>query len=304
MLSLHALRVFVTAAECGGIRPAAERLNRTPSAVSMSLKQLEEELGAPLFIGDRKNVLTELGELVLEQAREVLIHFDGASAAMHAFAKRLVGHSRIGAVTSVSVALLPEAIRRMCDTFQGFTVQLRQMDSVRSHQAILEGVVDLAFATWLNPPEEVNFQPLFRDRLDVVCCEGHPLESLPRPLKWEDLAPWRFIHNDSYGTIRTPAFLGIATPSPIVAASVTNLIGMVRENVGISVLPRLCRHGTSGLSFIPVDDPTAFRVVGMLSRRNRPQQRATRNFAAFMREVVRERAERLEYEYIEPGASF
>ncbi|MDR0808896.1 MAG: hypothetical protein LBE86_07200, partial [Gemmobacter sp.] len=249
-----------------------------------------------------KNLLTELGEMVLEQAREVLVHFDGAAVTMRAFAKNLIGHTRIGSVTSVSVALLPAAIRRMCETVPGFGAQVRQMDSVRAHQAILDGVVDIAFATWLNPPDEVLFRPLFRDRIDVVCCAGHPLERLPQPLSWGALAPWRFIDNNSFGTIRTPALLEICAAAPISAASVTNLIGMVREDVGISVLPRLCRHGAEGLSFLPVEDPDASRIVGMMTRRNRPQLRATLALAVLVRDVIRERAAALEYEYLEADA--
>src|SRR6056297_1748961 len=60
MIGITALRTFVHVAECGTIRDAAERLFRTPSAVSMTLTQLERDLGAPLFQSDRKNRLTAL----------------------------------------------------------------------------------------------------------------------------------------------------------------------------------------------------------------------------------------------------
>ena len=49
------LRYFVSVAEAGNLASAAKTLQRSPAAVSMMLKQLEEELGAPLFQTDRKN---------------------------------------------------------------------------------------------------------------------------------------------------------------------------------------------------------------------------------------------------------
>jgi DNA-binding transcriptional LysR family regulator len=65
------LRNFVAVAALGNLNDAADRLGRAPSAVSMSLKQLEEHLGAPLFASDRKNRLTALGRFTLaEGSRE------------------------------------------------------------------------------------------------------------------------------------------------------------------------------------------------------------------------------------------
>ena len=58
-MNLRALTIFVAVAESGGLSGAASRLGRTASTISTALKELEQEIGAPLFEGDRKSRLKE-----------------------------------------------------------------------------------------------------------------------------------------------------------------------------------------------------------------------------------------------------
>ena len=82
MISLTGLRSFVAVVETGGVRAAADQIHRTPSAVSMTLKQLELDIGAPLFESERKSTLSNVGRAVLEEARGMLAHYERACAAM------------------------------------------------------------------------------------------------------------------------------------------------------------------------------------------------------------------------------
>ncbi|MFT5446017.1 MAG: DNA-binding transcriptional LysR family regulator [Gammaproteobacteria bacterium] len=67
-IKIEMLRCFVAVAQSGKLVDAAEKLGRTPSAVSMMLKQFEQHLGAPLFESERKNRLTALGAFALTEA--------------------------------------------------------------------------------------------------------------------------------------------------------------------------------------------------------------------------------------------
>lgn len=102
MLKLETLRVFVNVAEVGNIREAAERMGRTPSAVSMSLAQIEDQIGARLFESDRKNKLTALGKFVLETARPQIEGYDRTVGMIHAFANNRIGHLTLASIPSVS----------------------------------------------------------------------------------------------------------------------------------------------------------------------------------------------------------
>src|ERR1700684_1609421 len=72
-LNLDGLRTLVVTQELGGFGRASERLGRTPSAISLQMKRLQEEIGVPLFRKQgRKTLLTEQGEIALRYARRVL----------------------------------------------------------------------------------------------------------------------------------------------------------------------------------------------------------------------------------------
>ena len=72
-LNLDSLRALVVAQDLGGFGRASERLGRTPSAISLQMKRLQEEIGVPLFRKQgRKTLLTEQGEIALRYARRVL----------------------------------------------------------------------------------------------------------------------------------------------------------------------------------------------------------------------------------------
>src|SRR5271166_6395842 len=72
-LDLDTLRTLVTAYDLGGYGRAAERLGRTPSAVSLQMKRLQQDVGSTLFRKDGRNLaLTEIGEIVLRYGRRIL----------------------------------------------------------------------------------------------------------------------------------------------------------------------------------------------------------------------------------------
>jgi hypothetical protein len=99
MLRLEALRAFVEVAEHGNIKDASERLYRTPSALSMTLKQIEDRLGCPLFETDRKSTLTEMGRFLYDQSVVLLRDYDRAMERIAAQSKARSGRLRIASVS-------------------------------------------------------------------------------------------------------------------------------------------------------------------------------------------------------------
>jgi len=141
------LRTFATVAQCGNIKDAAARLARTPSAVSMALKQLEEELGGCLFEADRKTTLTPLGRYVLDTAKEELLRFERAVEKMRAFAGNRVGRLELACVPTVAVHILPAVIRAFVAGRPEVQLEVWDMDSLSVRRAVERGEVDLGIAS-------------------------------------------------------------------------------------------------------------------------------------------------------------
>src|SRR6056297_847974 len=129
MIGITSLRAFVHVADCGNIRDAAARLFRTPSAISMTLQQLEQDLGAPLFETDLKGRLTTLGEEVPGIAAEMLREHDRALEPIDAVATGRQGRLQLASVPSVAAELLPGLLADFLDARPGVTIELVDTDS-------------------------------------------------------------------------------------------------------------------------------------------------------------------------------
>jgi len=299
MIGMPGLRVAVAIADAGGIRAAAERLGRSPSAVSMMLRQMEAELGAALFEGGRRAHPTRLGQQVLNEARDVIAHFDRAAAAIRAFAGTEAGQCDIACVPSVAVAFMPAAILKLRATAPLLAVQVRDMDSRAAVEAVAKGAVDAAFASLSRPTPDLSLMPVLADRLDVVCRADDRLARVKHPLPWRALLGRRFLANGSYGGVVNPEFLATARAAHLQVRNVTSLLAMVRVGVGITVLPRLCRlQGEAGLCFVPVEDPEAVRVLSLITRAGRAQPPGSMRLASAVLEVARARETELSYKLL------
>ncbi|MGI9416603.1 MAG: LysR family transcriptional regulator, partial [Geminicoccaceae bacterium] len=127
-IKIDMLRYFVAVAESGNLADAADKLGRTPSAVSMMLKQFEDHLGAALFESERKSRLTALGTFTLDQATRELDHFERIVAAIEHFSRAKAGFVSIAAVPSVAEAILPSAVHDFLRDHPGVQIDIRDMD--------------------------------------------------------------------------------------------------------------------------------------------------------------------------------
>ena len=110
-LSLDSLRTLVITQDLGGFGRASERLLRTPSAISLQMKRLQEEVGVPLFRKQgRKTLLTEQGEIALQYARRVLELNDEMIDTLRG--SSLAGVVRIGFAQDFMSNVLPLVIAR------------------------------------------------------------------------------------------------------------------------------------------------------------------------------------------------
>lgn len=270
MISVSALRTFVHVAECGTIRDAAVRLFRTPSAVSMTLTQLERDLGAPLFQSDRKNRLTALGDEILPVARGLVRDHDRGIERIGSIATGREGRLHLASVPSVAAELMPGLIADFLNARPGVRIELVDADSRSVHAMVADGTAELGVA---GPPAAgsgLSLTPLFRDPFRLVCRSGDPLAARAGPLRWEDLDGARLIGNDAAEAIEADAYRDLIAGSALTARNVISLLALVRAGAGITLLPRLATISMRpDLLALPLADPTAEREVGVVLREGR-----------------------------------
>jgi DNA-binding transcriptional LysR family regulator len=267
-LKIEMMRGFAAVARHGNLSDAASSLGRTPSAVSMMLKQLETHLGEPLFETDRKNKLTALGEFVLEQAEREIQQFDNTVKAIEGFAKATHGHVRIATVPSVAGTILPQVLSRHIREFDKVDLQVRDMDSGSILHELSRNRIDIGIATLANRSVAMHSQLLLSDAFGVICSEHHPFAQETGPIEWEPLWNERLIANSLSANIQVEASQRLHDRALLSAHNITSIMAMVHANIGVTILPEMAVKAAnfSGLRIRPLADASAKRQIHLLRR--------------------------------------
>ena len=139
-------RAFVTAAEKGTIKEAAEEMGYTSSAISQLIKALEEELDTELLVRSRTGVtLTSGGVTLLPVAREILAQEEKLYQTAADLNGLLTGRLTIAAYPSIATKWLPYLIQRFQDEHPGVIFALREGSWEDMYGWVEERSVDLAF---------------------------------------------------------------------------------------------------------------------------------------------------------------
>ncbi|MGN8247893.1 LysR family transcriptional regulator [Pseudomonas sp. SMV7] len=169
-MSLKALRTLVTIARHGTFARAADLLSLTPSAVSLHIKTLEDELHVTLFDRSRRQVaLTEAGQLAVARAEAILAAYDELADAL-ASGPSLRGRLRLGAIHTVLARRLPKALVWLKAHHPQLHISVASGMSAELARRVEDGELDAAITTEpVSPyPQSLEFTALFEDRFWVI----------------------------------------------------------------------------------------------------------------------------------------
>ena len=267
-IKLEVLRSFVTVAECGNLQEASGILSRTPSAISMSLKQLNEQLGVELFETDRKSNLSPIGRFVLDEGRRALTDFDESMRTIQRYTQGEMGIVRIATVPSVATRLLPAVVRRFRESNQDVRLELRDTDSEMVAMAVRNGSVDCGIASLSAISNDLNCELILEEPFGLVCRPDHPLADTKKPLPWKSLSGVSFISNGLCGQIRDNDFNQINNNTHVQVHNIATLLGFIQQDMGVTLLPLMAVPKNDDYKFIPLADKTAVRQLYFLQQKN------------------------------------
>lgn len=148
-MELRVLRYFLTLCEMGSITAAAKELNMTQPALSRQMQSLEEELGDPLFIRDKKGiVLTDAGSYLSKRAMDILNLADRTIAEFPQKGKSIAGSLHIGAGESPCIQYVVQIIKRLRRKYPGIQIHFANTGSRDVQTNWLEsGMIDFAMSS-------------------------------------------------------------------------------------------------------------------------------------------------------------
>src|SRR5258708_3077872 len=195
------LETFAIVASERSFSRAAERLFRTQPAISIALRKLEEEIGAPLFDRSKKQPeLTAAGEELLSYAQQLLNLRREAKDSIEALVRLHTGKVSIGANESTSLYLLPQMILDYRKQHPDIKIEVVRSPSERLPRDLSERSLDCGIISYRPPNPDLSLFPILHDELILIMSPKHRLAK-SATIKISDLGKEHFIaHN-----VKSPA---------------------------------------------------------------------------------------------------
>ncbi len=148
-MEIRQLKAFLAIADTKTFTAGARRVNVTQAAISMQIRQLEDEVGIPLFIRTpRRVILTEAGERLLDRARRILREHDTAIAEISEIAGAEYGRLRIGSASAMfTTSQLPSILEKLRNRFPNAEVTVSSGTSQTLVDKIMHGDIDISFVS-------------------------------------------------------------------------------------------------------------------------------------------------------------
>jgi LysR family hydrogen peroxide-inducible transcriptional activator len=294
-LTVKQLRYLEALAQHGHFGRAAEACAISQPALSMQIRELEEELGAALFErGPRQVRLTGFGEEFVLRVRGILRSVDELGDLARASQDRLVGRLRIGVIPTIAPYLLPTIIGNLTRVYAGLDIHIRETVTPKLIQELTEGRLDTAIVAL--PVSEPSFAEVGLFNEDFVLVR--PGEDAGKPVpNVEMLSEMRLLLLEEGHCFRDQALSfcnrHAALPRELLdCSSLSTLVQMVSAGIGVTLIPEMAvavETRSASVSVARFKNPKPSRTIGMIWRKTSPLAKQLSQIS----DVVRQSADEL-----------
>jgi DNA-binding transcriptional LysR family regulator len=269
-MEIRHLRTLVTVAEADSFADAAELLFITPAAVSQQIRQLEEELGLPLFDRSlRPPRLNANGENLLDRARKLVEQFNDFKSS--AAESTIRGRLSIGSINGITSTLLPETLRSLRRRYPEVRVRIEEGPSQVLVRRVMREELDAAIVSdVMQLPDYMERLPIFSEPLVVIA-------SLKKnPKSWREA-----LETDHFLRLNRSAGLGILIDKSLKELHVNvdeameldstdSIVHMTLAGLGSGIVPmgRVSPEMSRNLRIFPFGEPQVQRLVVLAQRKN------------------------------------
>lgn len=277
-LTLKQFRYFEALARHGHFGRAAEACAISQPALSMQIKAFEEEIGAPLFERDRRQLrLTSFGEEIALRARDILRSLDDLEEFARASRGGLVGRLRIGVIPTIAPYLLPGLIADLTRLHDGLDLHVRETLTPKLVHELNEGRLDMAIVALPVSEPGLTEAPLFTENFVLVRPRADAAKPVPDP---EALREMRLLLLEEGHCFREQALSFCNRPPRAAqardlldASSLSTLVQMVEAGLGVTLVPEMAlgvETRSASVSIARFKAPEPSRTIGMVWRKTSP----------------------------------
>lgn len=268
--ALQHIRAFITVVEHGNFARAADALHLSPSALTVQIRQLEAWLGVLLLERSPRHVaLTAAGREALPAMEKLLLDLANIVSASHGLAAVRRGVVTVAALPSLCAGALAERLAVFQQAYPGIEVRLRDLVAERIVERVRDGDVDFGLGVRSRFDHGLNFTPLLHDRLSLFVPADHPLANGPLNLVALEGQPMVLTGRDS--SVRTQIeqvfrTRGLTLHVALEANYMSTVLALVRNGLGITLLPESADDGLGRLVRRHLDEPALQRELGVITR--------------------------------------
>lgn len=275
MSTIRFLKTFLVAAEGGSFAAAADRVALTQAAVGLQMRALETELKTVLFErSGRGVVLSDAGRALVAHAEKIVGYYDQMREGLDGEGE-IAGTVTVGSIVT-AMGLLSNTVVRMKPLYPRLNVRLVMQESSGLANSVKSGALDAAIFVDDSPQERkgMRWTPLYTEPLTVVASSqvAPPGSDFKKLLREQPFL--RFDRRTPSGMRieQTLRKLGLAPQDFLELSSLSAIIDLVRQNVGVTIVPHVKNADWANdalLRVLPLPGRPATRLIGMLEQGKR-----------------------------------
>ncbi|MGD0476421.1 MAG: LysR family transcriptional regulator [Candidatus Velthaea sp.] len=285
-MELRHLRYFIAVAERQNVTRAADDLHMAQQALSVSIKQLESELGYDLFERVAGRIrLTSAGIAFAGEARTVLAATERAVERGRRAAQGEIGMLRVAYCSAAMAVLLPQAIATARGRYPDLVLELRREDKSDQLAALAAGDLDLALTYRTFDETGRCARDVLSERVVAAIPAGHALAGAtaiePPQLAGEPLMRFASRSHEVLRTTADEVFAAAAVSPHYIAdiADIETALGFATAGIGIVLINEQVAHmqRRPGISFVPLTSDVRLRIAAVWNE-GAPTDAAVRRF--------------------------
>ncbi|TGP55017.1 LysR family transcriptional regulator [bacterium M00.F.Ca.ET.159.01.1.1] len=271
-INLKLLQTFLLAAENGSFRRAAEESNRSPSAVSMQIRDLEEQIGISLFIRTAQRAsLTPEGQVLFEEIANAMSQVQTSLDRLTEIAARRKGKVQIACAPTLAASRLGDILATFKLRYPRSIVEVIETPPQGALALLQQQEVEFYIGPELPNLNDFQFESILDDPL-MACI---PTESYggEKKLNLSDLKRFPLILLNRKTAVRglldrLTAAEGIELKPQYEVESAQTAVALVSSGLGVCVVPGIAISRNDGrMRVVPIDHRDAHRAVGIITAR-------------------------------------
>jgi DNA-binding transcriptional LysR family regulator len=285
-MELDQLKLFADLVREQSFTKVAEKNFLTQPAVSLRIRNLEEELGTRLLERTTRKVLvTEEGRILYEYARDILSKAEEVKMVLLERQDKIVGSVRLATVHSIGLHELPAYLKRYITNYPQVVLHIDYHTGDIVHRMVQDGDVDLGIVAYPEPKPNLVVLPFLEDELVAICNEEHAFAG-------RETIPLHELHDQPFIAFDE----GIPTRKAIDAVlarrhirvnikmqcdNIEILKRMVEVGLGVSIVPRFSVQNEVEqglLHCLTISDYSFKRPLALIHRKGKSLSRAMQAF--------------------------